>query len=113
MTNTPPGTERLFADDDWAFPVGPETRVITTKRIVMEDRPITYVVHEPDGGWQFLDGDDVTEEDGTMVHMDHLVGAHPRLREVADLPRGWEAEYEPPDGAWVRQECPPHHWLDP
>lgn len=103
---------RLSAPASWPFADGPETQVITTKRVILEDRPVTYVIHEPEGGWQFLDGEDVTVDDGTMVHMDHIVDAHPRVREVADLPRGWEAEYEPPDGAWVRQECPPYYWLD-
>lgn len=104
---------RLFAAEDWAFPDGPETSVITTKRIIMDGLPVTYVVHEPTGGWQFLDGQEVTVETGAMVHLDHIVDAHPRVGEVGDLPMGWEAEYEAPDGAWVRRQCPPEYWLDP
>lgn len=104
---------RLFAPEDWPFPDGPETLVISTKRVIMEDRAVIYVVHEPGGGWQFLDGEDVTVESGTMVHLDHLLVAHPRLAEVGDLAPGWEAEYEPPDGVWVRRPVPPEVWLDP
>ena len=40
---------RLFAPDDWPFPDGPATSVISTRRIVMEGRAVTYVVREPNG----------------------------------------------------------------
>jgi len=64
--------------------------IITLDRIVDGRRPILFVSHDvDDGGWQFLDGDGVTEKDARVVSLQELVERDPTLRELADLPVGW------------------------
>ncbi len=99
---------RVAESDPWPFPDSPATRAFTTKRIAFEGRDVVYVVHDEDGDWQFLDGEDVTPDDGVLVHLEHVVGAHPRVADLGDLPRGWEAWQEPPGGDWIRRARPPH-----
>jgi len=93
--------------DPWPFPDGPATRAFTTRRIAFDGRSVIGVVHDADGDWQFLDGDDVTQDEIVVVHLEHIVGAHSRLAELGDLPRGWEAWQESPDGPWVRRAISP------
>ena len=46
------------------------TMVITTKNIVNKKKSILLVSHdEDDGMWEFLDGDDVKEEDAMIVSL--------------------------------------------
>lgn len=97
---------RATVQDPWPFLDDPATGVFTTKRIAFEGRAVVYVVHDHDGDWQFLDGDDVTPDDITLVHLEHIVGAHPRVAEVGDLPRGWEAWRDPADTEWRRRPVP-------
>ena len=98
---------RASVVDPWPFPDRPSARAFTTKGIVFEGRPVVYVVHEADGDWQFLDGEDVSAEDIAVVHLEHVVGAHPRVAELGDLPRGWEAWQDPPGTGWIRRARPP------
>jgi len=91
-------------DGPWRFPDPPDTAAFTTKRIAFEGHPVLYVVHESDGAWQLLDGQDVTTDDVALVHMAHVVGAHVGIVEVADLPAGWEAFRETESGPWTRRE---------
>lgn len=90
-------------EGDWPFPDPPDTTAFTTKRIAFEDYPILLVVHEEDGSWQFLDGQDVTREDIAVVHLAHVVGANVGVTEIADLPKGWEAERTNEGGPWARR----------
>lgn len=88
----------------WPFPDPPDTAAFTTKRIAFERHAVLHVVHDSDGDWQFLDGQDVTPDDAAVVHMAHVVGAHLGVVEVADLPRGWEAFRETENGPWTRRQ---------
>jgi hypothetical protein len=87
----------------WDFPVAPDTTGFTTKRIAFDGLPVLYVVHGPDGEWQFLDRLVVREEDAALVHLAHVVGANPGVEALADLPRGWEAFRETESDAWTRR----------
>lgn len=87
----------------WPFPDPPDTAAFTTKRIAFEDHPVLLVVHDADGSWQFLDGQDVTQGDVALVHLAHVVGANLAVTELADLPKGWEAERQAEGGTWTRR----------
>lgn len=90
----------------WPFPDPPDTLAFSTKRIVFDRHPVLHVVHNSDGAWQFLDGQDVAQEDVALVHMAHVVGAHEGVVDVADLPRGWEASRESALAPWTRHLMP-------
>jgi hypothetical protein len=90
--------------DEPAWPFGavpPDRIVFTTARIVAGETTVTGVVHDHDGDWQFLDGEPTTVEDGAVVHLQHVVSAHPHVAEVADLQPG-ERAWRRPDGSWDR-----------
>src|SRR3954454_17260676 len=82
-------------DAAWPFPDSEDTEVITLERILRGDSPLLLVSHdEDDGGWQFLDGEHVFEEDGVIVCLGEMVQFDPSLLELANLPIGsyaWRA----------------------
>lgn len=79
----------------WPFPDPEETAVITLWRILRGESPLRLVTHdEDDGGWQFLDGEHVFEEDAAVVALGEMVQFDESLLALADLPRGayaWRA----------------------
>lgn len=42
-----------------------------------------------------------------MVGLNHILEEHPAVRELFDLPLGWEAERDSPEGEWVRRPGSP------
>lgn len=86
----------------WPFKDPEKLAVITLSRILDGAKPILYVVHDQDGDWQFLDGDDVSEEDAETVSFKRVVDHDPSLRELADLPNNWTAERKAAGQPWTR-----------
>ena len=87
----------------WAFPVSPDTLVLTTKAIAFDGAAVAGVVHDEEGEWQFLDDPAVDMEDLTIVHLAHVVARRPELAAVGDLPPGFEAWLDA-GGRWRRVE---------
>lgn len=76
----------------WPFEDPQNVAVFTLKRILHEGQPILYVSHdEDDGAWQFLDGEDLKEEDAALVSLVHITNLDSSIYELADLPLGWQA----------------------
>ena len=86
--------------DRWPFADPRSLAVVSLKRIFKEGRPVLYVLHDHEGGWQFLDGDDVTEDDANIIDLDVIVEHDPTLIEVATLPHGFFAYRESVDAPW-------------
>jgi hypothetical protein len=92
----------LRDEPDWPFGEAcPDQGVFISKRITAGEVDIVGVVHDSDGDWQFLDGGPVTADDGALVHLRHIVTAHPHVAEVADLRPGEQA-WRQADGTWQR-----------
>ena len=89
---------------EWPFKEPENCAVITLTRILDGSKPIMYVVHDEDGDWQFLDGDDVSEEDAKTVSLKQVVGLDSSLKSLADLPTGWIAERRSSDKPWERSK---------
>jgi hypothetical protein len=90
---------------DWPFTDPENLAVITLNRILAGSRPVLYVLHDQDGYWQFLDGENVTEEDAAVVSLREIVNLDPRLHEIADLPRGWDAWRRSTHSEWMRSQA--------
>jgi len=75
--------------------------VFTTRQWLEEQRPILYVVHDEDGDWQFLTGDQVPE-DIKIVALKELILRDPTLNQVFDLEYGEEAKRDFVGGKWTR-----------
>jgi predicted adenylyl cyclase CyaB len=99
---------------DWRFADSQDTVVVTLERILRGDSAVLLVTHDSDdGGWQFLDGEHVFEEDGTTVLLGEMVQFDPSLLEFADLPVGWYAWRDAPDQAWRRAQGEPTETTSP
>ena len=94
---------------NWPFPDAPNCPAFTTIQILEHDAPILLVSHEPDGTWQFLPGTDVNRADMKVVWLSHFLGHDHSLAQLADLPRGWQAERDALDKLWMRSPLPPDH----
>jgi predicted adenylyl cyclase CyaB len=92
-------------NSDWRFADSQDTVVVTLERILRGDSSLLLVTHDAeDGGWQFLDGEHVFEEDGVIVMLGEMVQFDPSLLELADLPAGWCAWRTAPDQPWQRAQ---------
>ncbi|MES2703536.1 MAG: DUF4262 domain-containing protein [Bacteroidota bacterium] len=84
----------------------PENLCAFTTRQWMEGKPIVYVVHDEDGDWQFLTGDQMPE-DIKLVCLKDLVEKDKSLNDVFNLDYGEYAERDTVNGKWIRGECEP------
>jgi hypothetical protein len=73
----------------------------TTRQWLDLNRPIVHVVHEKDGDWQFLTGDQLLE-DAVIVALEQLVLRDKTLNEVFNLDYGEEASRDFIGGKWTR-----------
>lgn len=81
------------------------TMVITTKNIVNKEKSILLVSHdEDDGMWEFLDGDDVKEEDAIIVSLFEIVQLDSTVNQIADLPLGWISYRDSIQNEWIKQK---------
>jgi hypothetical protein len=75
----------------------------TTRQWLEEQKPILRVVHDNDGDWQFLTGDQM-EEDIKIVALSELIKRDKTLNEVFDLDYGEEADRDFIGGQWTRNK---------
>lgn len=90
---------------NWPFANPQEVDVITLDRILRGESSLRLVTHDDDDDaddWQFLDGEQVFEEDAVLLTLGEMVDFDPSLRALADLPRGWFAWRAGPDQPWSR-----------
>lgn len=73
----------------------------TTRQWLEEKEPILHVVHDHDGDWQFLTGDQMPE-DIKIVALEELTKKDITLNEIFDLKYGEEAERDTIGGKWIR-----------
>ena len=76
-------------------------RIFTTRQWLEEHKPILRVVHDHDGDWQFLTGDQIPE-DIRVVALSEIVRSDHTLNEVFDLEYGEDAERASVGEAWER-----------
>lgn len=94
---------------DWSFNQKPNTVVYTSKSVVEDRAWIHFVSHDADdGAWQFhsIVGAPKVEADVRAVLLSNIVAVDPTLNQLADLPLGWIAWRETPDGEWNRMAEP-------
>ncbi len=73
----------------------------TSRQWLEEGKPILRVVHDTEGDWQFLTGDQMAD-DIRIVALEQIVTKDKSLNEVFDLDYGEEAEREIVGGKWIR-----------
>lgn len=90
----------------WPFEESAEDEVITLDRITSGESPILLAARDDDG-WQFLDGEQVFEDDARIVLLGEAVQFDPTLLDLADLPIGWHARRPHVGAPWTRAEGEP------
>jgi hypothetical protein len=90
----------------WPFQDKQNVAVITTRKVVDGEAPITYASHdEDDGGWQFHDGGSLSEDDAMVVSLRSIFDRDPSIAAIADLPLGWCASRKSAAEAWSRRKA--------
>ncbi len=78
--------------------------VIVCGCVFKNEKPILYVSHSGKD-WQFLCGDEHESIEGAkVVGVGHLTERDPSLNQLANLPKGWEADRIDQSSEWVRFE---------
>jgi hypothetical protein len=77
--------------------------IFTTKQWLELDKPILHVIHDNDGDWQFLTGDQMPE-DAKLVALEEMIIKDKTLNDVFDLDYGEQATREFIGGKWTRKE---------
>ena len=85
----------------WPFMYDPADPMISLKRVIAGGAPVKYVLHDPDGGFQFLDGEDITEDDAQILPLGDIIAHDPTLISVACLPQGFAAFRESVNEPWA------------
>lgn len=92
----------LDRNADFKFSEANNLGVFTTGQWLTFGRPILRVIHEEDGDWQFLTGEQ-KPEDIKLVALEEMILKDNTLNEVFDLEYGEEAEREFVGGNWTRR----------
>ncbi|MBK8207996.1 MAG: hypothetical protein IPK87_14560 [Planctomycetes bacterium] len=93
--------------EDWPFDDPKNVASITTPQVMRQGMPVLLVSHDADDGcWQFLHGDVSGGDKGMVVGLSHMVDLDPTLRELADLPLGWQATRTQKGAPWHRHPKP-------
>lgn len=82
---------RFFSKYDISESIDLETEVFTQKSILSRLSNIHLVVHDIEGNWQFLNGEDALVEDLEMVSLTQILNYDENLKSTLTLPKGWEA----------------------
>jgi len=91
-------------NSNWPFQDAENVAVFTVRGVVRDGHPILRVVHDvEDGAWQFLEWDTPEEKDAMILTLSEIVEFDPTVRELADLPFGWQATRRNGDDPWHRE----------
>jgi hypothetical protein len=93
----------LDRNTDFKFNEPKNLTTFTTRQWLEDHKPILRVVHDNDGDWQFLTGDQMPE-DIKIVALEELIKRDDTLNEVFDLEYGEEAERDVVGGQWKRNK---------
>ena len=94
----------------WPFDQPRNCACLTMRQVLKRSEPILLVTHDADDhGWQFIGRTDACAEGGRVVSLEHMVTLDPSVREVADLPPGWQAVRRDPGHPWQRRPSPPEN----
>jgi hypothetical protein len=90
-------------DLGWPFADPQNVAVFTVADIMSGRTPILRVCHEEqDGAWQFLTGAVLPDaEKWMLIGLSEVVAIDSSIKEIADLPYGWEAVRCSPAEKWT------------
>jgi hypothetical protein len=86
---------------EFKFREARNTAVFTTRQWIDENKSILRVVHDEDGDWQFLTGDQLPE-DARIVSLEQMLLKDPTLNDLFNLDYGYAAERVNKGARWVK-----------
>jgi hypothetical protein len=87
----------------WPFKDPTNVAVFSIRQIVFGKQAILYVTHDADdGSWQFLGTGSPSESDLVIVGLEEICNLDPSIKDLADLPVGWEAWRSDKTAAWKK-----------
>ena len=90
----------------WPFKDPTNMSVFSIQQIVFGKQPILHVTHDADdGSWQFLGTETPSESDLVVVGLEEICDLDPSIKELADLPVGWEAWRSEKTAVWVKSKA--------
>ena len=93
----------LDRNADFKFKEQKKLGIFTTRQWLELNKPILRVVHDLDGDWQFLTGDQMPE-DIRLVALEQMVIKDKTLNEVFNLDYGHSAERKFIGDEWIKQK---------
>lgn len=91
----------LDRNADFKFREAKNLGVFTTRQWLELGKPILHIIHENDGDWQFLTGDQMPE-DAKLVALEQMTIKDKTLNDVFNLDYGEQARREFIGGIWTR-----------
>ena len=91
----------LDRNADFKFREAKNLAVVTTRQWLELGKPVLRVVHDIDGDWQFLTGDQMPE-DIRLVALEQMVIRDRTLNEVFDLNYGYSMDRDFIGGEWTK-----------
>jgi len=91
----------LDRNADFKFREAKNLGIFTTKQWLDFDKPILSVIHDTDGDWQFLTGDQMPD-DIRLVALEQIVISDKTLNEVFDLDYGYSMDRDFIGGEWTK-----------
>lgn len=83
----------------------PRLGVFCCGHVFRREREVKLVAHDDKADWQFMCGaTGHSRTDGHFVIIEVLLRFDPSLDQLADLPRGWEAERDDSRSPWIRTQ---------
>lgn len=84
-----------------------EARAFACRKVWEQNAPILHVLHETDGDWQFLCGDDhPSADEAVLLHAQHVFDRFPDMAAVSDIRPGFYRWRNAPDQAWKEYRIP-------
>jgi hypothetical protein len=93
----------LDRNADFKFREAKNLGIFTTRQWLDLDKPILHVVHDNDGDWQFLTGEQLPE-DARLVALEQMTLKDKTLNDVFNLDYGEQAKREVVGGLWTRTQ---------
>jgi len=91
----------LDRNADFKFREAKNLGIFTTRQWLELGKPIVHVIHDNDGDWQFLTGDQL-QEDVKIVALEQMTIRDKTLNDVFNLDYGEQAKREFIGGQWTR-----------
>lgn len=91
----------LDRNADFKFREAKNLGIFTTRQWLELGKPILRVVHDSDGDWQFLTGDQMPD-DIRLVALEEMVIRDKTLNEVFDLDYGYAMDRDFVGGEWIK-----------